>query len=88
MDATGEPVLYDPAPYFGDRETDLAMTELFGGFTADFYAAYEAAWPLDAGYGRRRALYQLYHLLNHAHLFGGGYVRQAERCLRSLLTQL
>lgn len=88
MDATGEPVLYDPAPYFGDRETDLAMTELFGGFSADFYAAYEAVWPLDAGYGRRRRLYQLYHLLNHAHLFGGGYIQQAERSLRGLLAQL
>ncbi len=88
MDATGEPVLYDPAPYFGDRETDLAMTGLFGGFSADFYAAYEAVWPLDAGYARRRRLYQLYHLLNHAHLFGGGYIQQVERSLRSLLAQL
>lgn len=88
MAATGEPVLYDPAPYFGDRETDLAMTELFGGFSTQFRAAYEAVWPLDAGYGRRRRLYQLYHLLNHAYLFGGGYVSQAEHCLRGLLAQL
>ena len=85
---TGEPVLFDPAVYFGDREADLAMTELFGLFPAGFYAAYEAVWPLDDGYAARRALYQSYQLLNHANLFGGPYVDQAQRALGAALCEL
>jgi fructosamine-3-kinase len=81
-------VLYDPAVYFGDRETDLAMTTLFGGFGAAFYDAYAAAWPLDAGYARRRDLYNLYHVLNHLNLFGGGYRGQAERMIERLLAEV
>ena len=69
--STIEPVIFDPATYYGDRETDLAMTELFGGFPREFYDAYAAEWPLDPGYARRRPLYQLYHVLNHLNLFGG-----------------
>jgi protein-ribulosamine 3-kinase len=72
------PVLFDPAVYYGDREADLAMTELFGGFPPAFYAAYDAAWPRDSGYARRRDLYNLYHVLNHLNLFGAGYLRQAQ----------
>jgi fructosamine-3-kinase len=83
--ATGEPVLFDPAVHYGDREADLAMTELFGGFGRAFYAAYEDAWPLPPGYARRRQLYNLYHVLNHANLFGGGYVAQAQRMIGELL---
>jgi protein-ribulosamine 3-kinase len=81
------PVLFDPAVYYGDREADLAMTELFGGFPRAFYAAYDAAWPLDSGYARRRDLYNLYHVLNHLNLFGAGYLRQA-RALVARLTVL
>ncbi|MDO8927319.1 MAG: fructosamine kinase family protein [Sideroxyarcus sp.] len=84
--AGGTPVIFDPAVYYGDRECDLAMTELFGGYPAEFYSAYRAAWPLDAGYANRRELYNLYHILNHANLFGGGYVRQAEQMMRGLLS--
>lgn len=84
----GEPVVYDPAVYYGDREADLAMTELFGGFPAEFYAAYREAWPLDAGYGVRRELYNLYHVLNHYNLFGGGYLAQAQRMTERLLAEL
>jgi fructosamine-3-kinase len=83
--ADGTPAIFDPAAYYGDRECDLAMTELFGGYSADFYAAYRSAWPLDAGYATRRDLYNLYHILNHANLFGGGYVRQAEQMAQRLL---
>ena len=83
--ADGTPVIFDPAPYYGDRECDLAMTELFGGYPADFYAAYRAAYPLDDGYAVRKDLYNLYHILNHANLFGGGYVRQAEEMMQRLL---
>ena len=79
--ADGTPVIFDPAVYCGDREADLAMTELFGGFPEDFYAAYRAHAPLDPGYRVRKTLYQLYHVLNHAILFGGGYAAQAERMM-------
>jgi len=83
-----EPVIFDPAVYYGDRETDLAMTELFGGFPERFYAAYREAWPLDTGYPQRRTLYNLYHILNHLNLFGGGYRSQAERMIGQLLAEL
>ena len=75
------PVVYDPAVYYGDREADLAMTELFGGFPREFYAAYDAAYPLAEGYQTRKHLYNLYHLLNHLNLFGAGYRRQVEASL-------
>jgi len=83
--ADGTPVVFDPAVYYGDRECDLAMTELFGGYGADFHAAYRAAWPLAAGYATRRDLYNLYHVLNHANLFDGGYAGQAQDMMRKLL---
>lgn len=86
--AGGEPVIFDPAVYYGDREADLAMTELFGGFPADFQAAYREAWPLDPGYATRRTLYNLYHVLNHYNLFGGGYLGQAEHMTGRLLAEL
>jgi len=86
--ADGTPTIFDPAVYYGDRECDLAMTELFGGYTANFYAAYRAAWPLHEGYGLRRDLYNLYHILNHANLFGGGYANQAEQMMRTLLQRM
>ncbi len=73
----GQPIIFDPALYYGDRETDLAMTELFGGFSADFYQAYNDCWPLDVGYNNRKTLYNLYHILNHANLFGTSYLNQA-----------
>jgi fructosamine-3-kinase len=71
--------------YYGDREADLAMTELFGGFPREFYAAYAQAWPLDPGYSTRKDLYNLYHVLNHANLFGGSYASQAARMITRLL---
>ena len=85
--AKGAPVLFDPAVYWGDREADLAMTELFGGFPAAFYSAYAEAAPLDPGYAQRKTLYNLYHVLNHANLFGGGYASRAERMIDGLLAQ-
>ena len=88
FDGSGYPVIYDPAVYYGDRESDLAMTELFGGFPDAFYRAYESAWPLEPGYAIRRDLYQLYHVLNHGNLFGGGYWRQAETMIRQLLAEV
>ncbi len=88
ISAGGEPVIFDPAVYYGDREADLAMTELFGGFGPRFYAAYQEAWPLDPGYPIRKELYNLYHILNHLNLFGGGYGSQALRMMERLLAEL
>lgn len=85
--ADGTPVLFDPATYFGDREADLAMTELFGGFPSVFYSAYAEVAPLDQGYAVRKALYNLYHVLNHANLFGGGYAAQAGQMMERLLAE-
>lgn len=86
--AGGAPVVFDPAVYLGDREADLAMTELFGGFPGAFYAAYAEAWPLEPGYRTRKHLYNLYHLLNHLNLFGGGYLGQVRATLGLLLRAL
>jgi fructosamine-3-kinase len=83
--SSGEPVIFDPATYFGDREVDLAMTELFGGFPDAFYQGYNQAFPLDPGYERRKILYNLYHILNHFNLFGGGYAAQANRMIEQIL---
>jgi len=83
----GQPTIFDPAVYYGDREADLAMTELFGGFSHEFYAAYRQAWPLDAGYSVRKKLYNLYHVLNHYNLFGGGYLTQAQSMIDTLLSE-
>lgn len=87
-DAQGNPVIFDPAVYYGDRETDIAMTELFGGFGNGFRQGYESVWPLDRGYTVRKTLYNLYHILNHYNLFGGGYGSQAEAMIDSLLAEL
>ena len=87
-DSAGSPVLFDPAVYFGDREADIAMTELFGGFGRPFYDAYNGAWPLDPGYTVRKTLYNLYHVLNHFNLFGGGYGAQARAMIHQLLAEL
>lgn len=85
---SGEPVIFDPATYFGDREADLAMTELFGGFPAEFYRGYNQVHPIDPGYKQRKPLYNLYHILNHFNLFGGGYAGQANRMIEQILAEL
>ena len=85
FDQDGTPVIFDPAVYYGDREADVAMTELFGGFSGEFYEAYREAFPLDPGYAVRRHLYNLYHVLNHLNLFGAGYLAQSERLMARLL---
>ncbi|MGD8557015.1 MAG: fructosamine kinase family protein [Chromatiales bacterium] len=87
-DDDGNPVIFDPAVYYGDREADLAMTELFGGFGRAFYDAYNDAWPLDSGYEVRKTLYNLYHILNHLNLFGGGYAGQAQGMIERLLAEI
>jgi protein-ribulosamine 3-kinase len=87
-DSLGEPVIFDPAVYYGDREADLAMTRLFGGFGRAFYDAYLGEAPLPAGHAVRAQLYNLYHVLNHANLFGGGYARQARASIDRLLAEV
>ena len=81
------PALIDPATYRGHREVDLAMADLFGGFGSRFHAAYGEAWPLQTGYDVRRPVYQLYYLLVHVNLFGGGYVQQTSAVLQEVLRQ-
>jgi fructosamine-3-kinase len=81
----GEPVIFDPAVYWADREVDLAMTELFGGFGPTFWQGYEEVWPVDPGYAQRRPLYNLYHVLNHFNLFGGSYESQSNRMIEQIL---
>ena len=81
VDAAGAPCLIDPAVYGGHREMDLAMMQLFGGFGARVFEAYAEAYPLAPGHAERVALYQLYPLMVHVNLFGGGYVKAVERGL-------
>lgn len=88
FDEQGNPVIFDPATYYGDRETDIAMTKLFAGFGRRFHEAYEAAWPLPSGHERRYMLYNLYHILNHFNLFGGGYANQAMQMTKHLLREI
>lgn len=88
MDHQGHAVIFDPACYYGDRETDIAMTELFGGFSKDFYAAYQDEYPLDTDYKVRKDLYNLYHILNHLNLFGRSYLNQALNTIDQLLAEL
>jgi fructosamine-3-kinase len=76
-----EPVLFDPAVYYGHREVDIAMTLLFGGFDKEFYSAYNEAYPLQPGWQQRMEIYQLYYLLAHVNLFGSAYVGQVRRIL-------
>jgi fructosamine-3-kinase len=88
INTQGQPFIFDPACYYGDRETDIAMTELFGGFSSDFYNAYNEVWALDTGYTQRKPFYNLYHLLNHLNLFGSSYLRQTEQTIMQLLSAL
>lgn len=87
-DSQGNPIMFDPACYYGDRETDIAMTELFGGFGPNFYSAYNDEYPLDPDYNTRKTLYNLYHILNHLNLFGGGYLGQASNMIDRLLSEI
>ncbi len=87
-DHCGKPVIFDPAVYYGDREADIAMTELFGGFPGRFYSVYRHEYPLDSGYNTRKVLYNLYHILNHLNLFGGSYRHQAEQMMNYLLAEV
>ncbi len=84
----GTPVIFDPAFYYGDREADLAMTYVFGGFSPDFYASYQNAFPLDDGFAVRKTFYNIYHIINHLNLFGGGYHGQAIHMMEQVLAEI
>lgn len=88
VDENGNPVIFDPAVYYGDHEADIAMTELFGGFSPQFYSEYNDHFPLDEGYSTRKTLYNLYHVLNHYNLFGGSYGSQALSMTNHLLAEI
>jgi protein-ribulosamine 3-kinase len=79
------PCIFDPAVYYGLREADLAMTELFGRLPQQFYDAYHEAFPLNPGYDERKDLYNLYHLLNHLNLFGSSYLESVEQLIRKYI---
>ena len=85
---SGEPVIFDPATYFGDREAEFGIIEMFGGFAPEFYQGYHSEWPLDQGFSSRKDLYLLYHQLNHFNLFGHGYLAGCratlKKCLKSV----
>lgn len=85
IDENGNACLIDPAVYYGNREADLAMTKLFGGFDNKFYSAYEEEFPLQNGYAYRENIYKLYHVLNHLNLFGSGYYQQAVSLIKYYL---
>ena len=85
-DLKGHPVLIDPAVYYGNREADLSMTKLFGGFTESFYSAYMEEFPLKSGWQYREPIYKLYHVLNHLNLFGSGYLSQAIALIKYYLS--
>ena len=85
INSDGEATLIDPAVYYGHREVDLAMTKLFGGFNKEFYESYNEEWPLEKNYSDRLDIYNLYPLLVHVNLFGGGYLEQVKSILRKFL---
>ncbi|MFT5399435.1 MAG: protein-ribulosamine 3-kinase [Gammaproteobacteria bacterium] len=87
-DALGAPVVYDPACYYGDHEADLALMELFGQPGDNFFSSYKEQFVIDADYPVRRQLYNLYHILNHANMFGGGYIDQSFRMIDQLLAEI
>ena len=87
-DRNGKPFIFDPASYYGDRETDLAFTFMFGGFSSSFYESYQKILPLSSGFEIRKILYNLYHELNHFNLFGGGYASSAQSSINKLIAKL
>lgn len=84
-DENSNPVLIDPAVYYGDREADLAFTQMFGGFSSAFYQAYQEVYPLEPGYQDRFEVYNIYHILNHLNLFGDSYGYSLDSVLRRLV---
>ncbi|KGG08718.1 fructosamine kinase family protein [Prochlorococcus marinus] len=85
MDKNGKGVIFDPASWWADNEVDIAMTKLFGGFGKEFYEEYHRIFPIKNGFEKRIIIYNFYHILNHANMFGGGYLNQVEDYVKAIL---
>ena len=85
MDKNGKGVIFDPASWWADNEVDIAMTKLFGGFRKEFYEEYHKIFPIKNGFEKRIIIYNFYHILNHANMFGGGYLNQVEDYVKAIL---
>ena len=85
MDKNGKGVIFDPASWWADTEVDIAMTKLFGGFRKEFYEEYHRIFPIKNGFEKRIIIYNFYHILNHANMFGGGYLNQVEDYVKAIL---
>ena len=85
MDKNGKGVIFDPASWWADNEVDIAMTKLFGGFRKEFYEEYHRIFPIKNGFEKRIIIYNFYHILNHANMFGGGYLNQVEDYVKAIL---
>ena len=85
MDKNGKGVIFDPASWWADNEVDIAMTKLFGGFRKEFYEEYHRIFPIKKGFEKRIIIYNFYHILNHANMFGGGYLNQVEDYVKAIL---
>ena len=85
MDKNGKGVIFDPASWWADNEVDIAMTKLFGGFRKEFYEEYHRIFPLKKGFEKRIIISNFYHILNHANMFGGGYLNQVEDYVKAIL---
>ena len=82
----GRGVIFDPASWWADNEVDIAMTKLFGGFRKEFYEEYHRVFPLKNGFEKRTIIYNFYHILNHANMFGGGYLNQVKDYVKAIIT--
>ena len=85
MDKNGKGVIFDPASWWADNEVDIAMTKLFGGFRKEFYEEYHRIFPIKNGFEKRIIIYNFYHILNHANMYGGGYLNQVEDYVKAIL---
>ncbi len=85
MDKNGKGVIFDPASWWADNEVDIAMTKLFGGFRKEFYEEYHKIFPIKNGFEKRIIIYNFYHILNHANMFGGGYLKQVKDYVKEIL---
>jgi len=85
MDKSGKGVIFDPASWWADNEVDIAMTKLFGGFRKEFYEEYHKVFPIQNGFEKRIIIYNFYHILNHANMFGGGYLKQVKDYVKAIL---
>ncbi len=85
IDNNGKGVIFDPASWWADNEVDIAMTKLFGGFRKEFYEEYHRIFPIKKGFEKRITIYNFYHILNHANMFGGGYLKQVQDYVKAIL---